>query len=143
MWPVIQGYLSSWSITFLVRKSIQFIKLETRILFCEERDLGSLRDISVLAGELSFFTQDISSERSRTQFSKICLVFCTEYYHKTFTEYFNISQVLEFFWLYGHDKNIKTTLCHGLLISALLHQRNYWTPCQFLGDATFEPEPCQ
>lgn len=49
-----QNYLSSWGITFQVGKSIQFIILQTRSLFCEQRDLGILRDISMLAGKLSF-----------------------------------------------------------------------------------------
>ena len=68
-WPITLNYLSSWGITFLVRKSIQFIKLQTRSLFCEQRGFESFKGYSVLAGELNYFhSEDISSERSRTQF---------------------------------------------------------------------------
>ena len=34
-WPITLNYLSSWGITFLVRKSIQFIKLQTRSLWAK------------------------------------------------------------------------------------------------------------
>ena len=137
MWPMIQNYLSSWSITFLVRKSIQFIKLQTRILFCEKRDLGSLRNISILAGEMSFFTQDISSERSRTHFLTSM--------NTTIKPLLNILVFLRFqkFFCYVAMTKILKLPC-AMNFSFLLHyikettgNNGYW----FLGDAKFGPKP--
>ena len=135
-WPITLNYLSSWGITFLVRKSLQFIKLQTRSLFCEQRDLRVLRDISVLAGELNcFHSEDIFSERSRTQFLR------STQSHPLKTTIKPLPNVLIFLM---SQKFVSYMIITSTLRPIQPHDlsfplmKNGQNGCYFLGDAKFE-----
>lgn len=70
MWPTTRNYLSSCGIALLIKKNpFSLSNYRPERLFCEQADLEVLRDISMLAGALNYFySEAISSERSRTHF---------------------------------------------------------------------------